>query len=77
MPLYEESLQQWEDLMFQKQLFYGEIAEKVEPKYGIDTLRCLAIEINIDYNELINCRDLYRIWRAAKDVKSVKRDLFT
>lgn len=44
-------------------LFYGEIAHKLEPKYGDDTLRCFAQEIRYDYAKLIDCLNLYRYWK--------------
>jgi len=40
----------------------GEIADRVEPKYGEQTLQKLADESLMDYATLRRCRDVFRAW---------------
>jgi hypothetical protein len=40
----------------------GEIADRVEAKYGEQTLQHLAEDSGIDYEQLKNCRTVWRAW---------------
>ncbi len=47
----------------------GEIADKVPPKYGEQTLQSLADESGVAYETLVNCRRVYRAWK--EDIANV------
>jgi hypothetical protein len=58
------------------QLRLGELAAKLEPKYGDRTLAKFAAEIGIDKNTLNNYRTVYRAWEG-KLPPGVKSPSFT
>lgn len=49
------------DIMYQWKL--GEICDKLEPKYGENTLAKFAEDIGKNYNSLLNYRTTYRAWK--------------
>jgi len=44
----------------------GELADRVEPKYGKNTLARLAKALRVKFSTLNRCRSVYRAWKGIK-----------
>jgi hypothetical protein len=68
----EESLRLSKDLEV-SQMRFGEIAYRLEPKYGESTLVRYAQLMKMKINTLQNCRSVYRTWHEDLKVKNLPK----
>jgi hypothetical protein len=55
------------------QMRLGEIADRIQPKYGESTLAQYAQELKMNLNTLQNLRSVYRTWHEDLNVKSIPK----
>ncbi|HZP69240.1 MAG TPA: hypothetical protein VFB29_04790 [Pseudolabrys sp.] len=74
---FEDAVQQAKDILYQADrasLRLGEIADRVEPRYGDETLKKLANTIGVSPRTLERHRDVFRAW---KEIPAPERELVT